>query len=98
MVYNQDTPRMGCVMNLLAVAGIFTPLKFQQFINQMQALTQAMLATQRQHHTLTPQQVLTHDVAPPVLASQPQVIPLIRRQLYYLNEIEKNDTESFSPQ
>ena len=53
-------------MNLRVVAGTPAPSKFQQLINQVQAFTQAMLASQWQHQTLSPQQVLAHEVAPSI--------------------------------
>jgi hypothetical protein len=45
---------MRGAMNLRVVAGTPAPSKFQQLINQVQAFTQAMLASQWQHQTLSP--------------------------------------------
>ena len=38
MIDNQETYRMGHVINLYTVVSMSTPLKFKQFINQVQAL------------------------------------------------------------
>jgi hypothetical protein len=43
MVDNQDTPRMRCVTYLLTVASMHVVLEFQQLINQVQTLSQAVL-------------------------------------------------------
>jgi hypothetical protein len=39
MIDNQETYKMGHVMNLHTVVGMSTPSKFKQLINQVQALT-----------------------------------------------------------
>lgn len=57
-----------------------------------------MLASQEQHQALSPQQVVAHKVAPLVITSQPQAIPFARSQLYYLEKVEQNNSESFPPQ
>jgi hypothetical protein len=49
MVDNQDTFRMGRVIDLPTVTDTSTPLEFQQLINQVQALARVMLATQGQY-------------------------------------------------
>jgi ABC-type sugar transport system permease subunit len=70
MVDNQDTFRMGRVIDLPTVTGTSTPLEFQQLINQVQALARVMLATQGQYYTLPHQIVLAYYVTPLVLACQ----------------------------
>jgi hypothetical protein len=80
---------MGHVIDLLVVTSTSTSSKFQQLINKVQDLTQTVLASQGQHQVLPPQQVLTCEVAPSILTSQPQVIHFTRRQLYYPEKVDK---------
>jgi hypothetical protein len=71
MTDNQDTLGMKHVIDLSTVAATSAPSKFQQLINQVQALTQAILATRGQHQTLPYQQILAYDVALSIPTSQP---------------------------
>ena len=54
MTHNQETHGLGRVTDLPITVGTFAQLYHQQLTNQVQVLTQAVLAIQGKNQTLSP--------------------------------------------
>ena len=88
MAHNQDIPELRLMTNLRGTVDTSTQPDLQQPSNQVQLLTQVMLATQGHNHTLSPHQVLTPLVTYDALTPWPLAAPGTRR---------RNDTVQVQP-